>query len=462
MTEIAELFANNFVTTLADPITDNAEVAYLSNVLPTNLQQAGQFRFLLGTLSAGEYVIAEMGETTAQVTLVRGSEDTEASAWPAGTPVSQELTADALANITAQLYALIQGAVAALVTDMAAFPSLSEANTFLLAQTAPEIIVSGKTGASQPFEMAGATSSGAPVSGTFVTGDVILSLADGKWYTCTAGGTPGTWTTPSGSGNITSAETLAITGTPTSGQVLTATGANAADWATPSGGGGGGGMTYDETVLADDPVAYWLLNETSGYVVADATGNGHTGAYESTYSPGVGYTLGVTGPCSDEELAWEGTTGNGYISVPHSSALAITGDITLEGWVEMATIPTYGWLITKDSGATPSSYDFTVAWGGDGLFLTRGGVSNAGSAVLTTNVWHHVAVTMSGTAVTYFVDGASAGTTTITATITDAGAPVTIGTRGDFYTPLIGKLAKVAVYNTALSGTRIAAHYAAR
>ena len=35
--------------------------------------------------------------------------------------------------------------------------------------------------------------SGAPGTGTWETGDVVLD-SDGAWHLCTAGGTPGTWT----------------------------------------------------------------------------------------------------------------------------------------------------------------------------------------------------------------------------------------------------------------------------
>jgi len=45
----------------------------------------------------------------------------------------------------------------------------------------------------QPRRFVGAIASGtAPVSGTFLTGDVIIVLT-GSIIICTAGGSPGTW-----------------------------------------------------------------------------------------------------------------------------------------------------------------------------------------------------------------------------------------------------------------------------
>ena len=50
----------------------------------------------------------------------------------------------------------------------------------------------GMTGAIQPSRYAGATTSGAPATGTFIAGDFTIDLTGAQWV-CTAGGTPGTW-----------------------------------------------------------------------------------------------------------------------------------------------------------------------------------------------------------------------------------------------------------------------------
>lgn len=49
--------------------------------------------------------------------------------------------------------------------------------------------LTGATGASR---YVGATTSGAPVAGTFAVGDLVVDRAGGAW-TCTVAGTPGTW-----------------------------------------------------------------------------------------------------------------------------------------------------------------------------------------------------------------------------------------------------------------------------
>ena len=59
------------------------------------------------------------------------------------------------------------------------------------------VTASGLTGATAASRYVGATASGAPASGTFVTGDWTIDQTGTIWI-CTAGGTPGTWVAPSG------------------------------------------------------------------------------------------------------------------------------------------------------------------------------------------------------------------------------------------------------------------------
>lgn len=73
--------------------------------------------------------------------------------------------------------------------------------------TASDFKPSGLTGATTATRYVGGTASAAPASGTFVTGDWIVTQA-GSVYICTAGGSPGTWAQVSGGGS--GAGTLAV------------------------------------------------------------------------------------------------------------------------------------------------------------------------------------------------------------------------------------------------------------
>lgn len=59
-------------------------------------------------------------------------------------------------------------------------------------KTLPAVGISGLTGAVSGSRCVGATASIAPTTGTFLTGDWVVTLT-GRQFVCTAGGTPGTW-----------------------------------------------------------------------------------------------------------------------------------------------------------------------------------------------------------------------------------------------------------------------------
>ena len=67
------------------------------------------------------------------------------------------------------------------------------ADDLTLVNSALPVVSGGLTGAVQAARFAGATTSGAPVTGTFAVGDFIVDQSGTMWL-CTAAGSPGTWT----------------------------------------------------------------------------------------------------------------------------------------------------------------------------------------------------------------------------------------------------------------------------
>ena len=100
--------------------------------------------------------------------------------------------------------------------------------------------------------------------------------------------------------------------------------------------------SYQAVVIADSPVSFWPLHETSGTLIHDIVGT-NNGAAINTGSltlgaPGILYSNGVT---SDTSIAFNPTSsGTGYIMTPASGttfASNITDPLTLsvEGWFDM-------------------------------------------------------------------------------------------------------------------------------
>ena len=71
-------------------------------------------------------------------------------------------------------------------------------------QTSPKGLPLGLAGATAATRYVGATTSGAPVSGTFAVGDFIIDQSGSGWI-CTVAGSPGTWTQIAGGGGAISA-----------------------------------------------------------------------------------------------------------------------------------------------------------------------------------------------------------------------------------------------------------------
>jgi hypothetical protein len=228
-------------------------------------------------------------------------------------------------------------------------------------------------------------------------------------------------------------------------------------------GAGVGITTYRDAVLTDTPVSYWRLWDT-GTTAVDARGvsNGTING-----SP----TTGVTSPISDtgaKAMTFNGSTTQN-ITIPHQAALAITGDMTIEAWLNMSSTAAINGILTKCQAAgNPNPFEYRVSSGTptNQLVIDSGSSFTvlASPGNLTAATWQLVAVTItSGGTYGFYVNGALVGTTSNTATTrTDGGLQLMIAGRQDSSYGLSGSICEVAIYNTVLTATRLLAHYNAR
>src|SRR5438128_7531980 len=85
--------------------------------------------------------------------------------------------------------------------------------------------------------------------------------------------------------------------------------------------------SYRASVLADHPVAYWRLDEETGTVLVDASGNGNDGTYAGAV------TLGQPGAlASDSDTAAGVGPAGGAASVASTPSLQ-GNPVTLEIWI---------------------------------------------------------------------------------------------------------------------------------
>jgi hypothetical protein len=136
-----------------------------------------------GTFVVGDFVIAHDGNIF--VCTLGGTP---------GTWTNVNTSATAVASVFGRTGAITaaSGDYTAAQVSNAADKASGSTQTFSGNLSTPAVSASGLTGATAGTRYVGATASGAPASGTFSTGDFVISQA-GRVIVCTAGGSPGTW-----------------------------------------------------------------------------------------------------------------------------------------------------------------------------------------------------------------------------------------------------------------------------
>lgn len=216
--------------------------------------------------------------------------------------------------------------------------------------------------------------------------------------------------------------------------------------------------TYGATVLADRPVAYWRMDETTGSTMADASGNANNGRYVGIY------TLGQPGAIGGAAVAFDGQSG--AATVMNSPSLQVN-TVTIETWIKKRTDTEYGVYVAKNvepGGGAGSSWFELLNSHHNGRLEFRvtsdGAPAVLSNTALALNTWYHVVATYDGATAKLYVNGKLDGTLKVTAVPKQTSDPLFIGRRMDglFNDAAV---ANVAIYSVALSADRIAAHWQA-
>jgi RHS repeat-associated protein len=216
---------------------------------------------------------------------------------------------------------------------------------------------------------------------------------------------------------------------------------------------------YRNAVLSDGPYAYLPLDESSGNIAYDATGNLNNGEYRGGVVIGGGGPFGGTSTAA----AFSGTGQYVYLG---SALVPTTGDWTVEAWVNGSGDgfgngdPIWSQYFNSSSNRT-----FGYACGTGSPRCMGGQVGSAyaeASSALTDGTWYYVAWRQSGSTLSVWVNGIQmASGTNSTAADTHAtwiGGLSQPNWATAYYHGAIGQF---AVYHAALSTNRIAAHFAA-
>ena len=216
--------------------------------------------------------------------------------------------------------------------------------------------------------------------------------------------------------------------------------------------------SYSAEVLADSPLAYWKLDETSGTSAADSSGNGKTGTYEGSPTLGVAPLISV---------GTSVTFGAGKdVAVASSFSIpTATSPFTFEAWIKTTTTADRPIIAGRNSASGNADLTLSVqngnlyvltrdSSGGGLLKLTSPGTVNDGAA-------HHCVATRNSSKLwTLYIDGSSVttGSDTMGTGVTNLDLAY-IAFEGRNLVYFDNTIDEVAVYQTALSAARVLAHY---
>ena len=202
--------------------------------------------------------------------------------------------------------------------------------------------------------------------------------------------------------------------------------------------------------------AYWTFDETSDSPCVDWSDNGNTGyLHSATRVPGVkGHALSFGGAAS-------------YVYVNNSPSLNISGQVTLECWVNVRQInPVSGagqtiirkensYVIGIGSGGRVGFWIHTTAgWNGSWTFSQQS---------IQANCWNHIVGVWNGQTLKVYINGVQDLASLPVSGVVDANNNLVY--MGKFYESayedLNGSIDEVAIYKYALSADSVVAHFRA-
>ncbi len=220
--------------------------------------------------------------------------------------------------------------------------------------------------------------------------------------------------------------------------------------------------TYPPQVLADNPYAYWRMEESAGPTMVDSSGNGRDGTWVS--APTFSQTPLIT---SGASALFNGTSN--YATVVQAASEYTPAQWAVEAWIEtndMSVKRTImhtgdfsvggnrGWALNvRSDGAIQIEY-----WNGASFVATN----SASSTIMLNTTYHVVANVINGTSTRILVNNVEVANDAHGNTFEGGVAqPVKIGVvKSTVLTQWwSGRLDEIAFYDAILPDVRIAAHY---
>ncbi|HNQ91087.1 MAG TPA: hypothetical protein PKM73_20935 [Verrucomicrobiota bacterium] len=234
--------------------------------------------------------------------------------------------------------------------------------------------------------------------------------------------------------------------------------------------------SYQALILADNPVAYYRLEEVAGeYTAADSSA---TGAFPGTYiasADGLFPKLEQAGievnsvyfkSYVDESSALQSS----YVEVPYAAELNTAGPFSGEAWVRTMSVATDGsyrspvcnfggwggdypgWFFyqSPEAGGNPSAWILVMK--GGGIWIQSG-------QPVKKYEWEHLVTTFDGSTVRFYVNGALIGSAPVPSYTPNPANALTLGAGPAGAWRFDGNVDEVAIYDAVLTPEQIARHY---
>lgn len=219
---------------------------------------------------------------------------------------------------------------------------------------------------------------------------------------------------------------------------------------------------YITAVLADSPLGYWRLGESSGTTANDSSGNARHGTYAGSTLP----TLGATGMVyGDVDTAVNVTVAGGRIEVPYGAWMNVAA-FTAEGLCNLSTAGAI--LSRRYAAADGTDSTFTLRAAGSMVLVTNSPGAAEYAPILpwaaVTGAAHHLAGSYDGVNVKLYKDGLLYYARRVNSPLNLPTAGTLFGLTSrtalsDYATEgCVGIGDELAYYGSALSQARIKAH----
>jgi hypothetical protein len=244
----------------------------------------------------------------------------------------------------------------------------------------------GLTGATAATRYAGATTSGAPASGTFAVGDYVVDET-GSFWVCTTAGTPGTWKQVGGAAEFASPMTtlgdlIYENATPAAARLAADTSNTRKFLRTQASGGVGQAPAWDTIAAGDVPALNQNTTGTAAGLSATlAIGSGGTGQTGAAAAYNALSTMTTTGDIEYESAAATASR----LAGPTSSTKQF---LTSTGTGSAAQAPAWGTVAAGDLPAATTSVQGAVILDGTAGDIQALGTQAAGNSTKTAAANH--------------------------------------------------------------------------